>query len=82
MKCRHPDGSLARAFFHDQLDDPVECLATGPDPLHGFHASILNREDRLEVESRAEEALGAADTSAAVQELESFHRQIDPYMLA
>ena len=49
------------------------CLAFCADALDAFNATILNGEDRFEVQGRTDEALCAADAPTTVQEFHCVH---------
>jgi hypothetical protein len=72
------DGFFPGYICFYQLDQAGECFATSADSLHSLQAPAADLEDGLDVESRAEETLRAADTPAAVKKFECFN--CDVYM--
>ena len=59
-----------------------ERLGLGADAVFGLDAAVLQGKDRLEVESRANEALRATDASAAVQEFERVDGEVHTDVVA
>ena len=52
-------------------------LGLGADAVDGFDFSILNGEDRFQIQRRTDETLRASDSSAAMQEFERIHGEED-----
>ena len=59
------------------IDHPLERAAPGPDALDRLDLA-LDREDRLDLERRADPGLGAADPPAALLDALTFMRERDP----
>ena len=60
-----------------QLDELLAGLAVGANAFGRLHAAILDLDDRLDGEQRADRGLGAADPAAALEVLERVEAEVD-----
>ena len=62
----------------EQLERPLARLGPRPDALRVLHDAVLDGDDRLDVEHRADRGAGAADPAAALEVLERVEGEEDP----
>ena len=64
----------------DELDQPLAGLAAGPHPVDRVDHAVLDPDDRLDRQERADGRLGAADPAALLEVLEGLERDVHPHV--